>query len=404
MIEFEKRTDREREMLQALLDYQKEASEKEDGGGGMANLMAEIMGGKLSKYKDLILNEAKGGLPIRSDLLRQFAIYGNDDPTEGTGIPGFLIEKKPIKGLLTAMALTAMSTGKEGNQVLMEFLPQMMQGKLFCYCITEPGAGTNTNNISTVAVDEGDHYRLNGQKTFISAADSAHYMVVIARVEIDGKKEAIGTFMMETDIKGISMTPLDIAALGDRQFTIHFDDVILPKEALVGAKNATGGGSGISESVLYTLNLERIGASLGGFKIAQESFEKALKKAKEKPAFGPVPASLPEVKQKLAKAKLKIELTNLALKKATYSFDRKEDSKLVGMYSNMAKYLATMVAYESGGLALSIYGVDGLNKDGDDIGSLYYLARLTRGIPINNEMVLNFLGENLLGLPKSYRT
>jgi len=74
------------------------------------------------------------------------------------------------------------------------------------------------------------------------------------------------------------------------------------------------------------------------------------------------------------------------------------------MYANMAKYLATMVAYEAGGLALSLYGVDGLNKDDDDIGSLYYLARITRGVPINNEMVLNFLGENLLGMPKSYRT
>ncbi|MBV1877424.1 MAG: acyl-CoA dehydrogenase family protein [Pseudomonadales bacterium] len=377
-------------------------------------LMGRILGGDLVAYKDLVLSETQGGLPVKLDVFRALAVYGGADPTAGGGMAKSMLKRRPAKYGLSAMAMAAVSSGKDGAALAMnEYVPKMMEGKLFCYCITEPNAGTNTHNVSTIAVDKGDHYVLNGQKTFISAADTAYFMAVVARVEIDGKKGSVGTFVLEASIAGISMTELDIAALGDPQFTVHFDDVILPKSALVGTKSAAGGkgkensnkgaSKGISEGVFYTLNLERIMVALGAMKVGEESLERALIKAREPAVFGPPAGASDDIKQRLARLKLDLELTNLALKKATHAFDNNAPGKQVGMYANMAKYVSTMFADEVGNLALQLYGVAGLDKDIDDIGALCQLGRVLRTVPINNEMVLNFLAENLMGLPKSYR-
>ncbi|MBL4868146.1 MAG: acyl-CoA dehydrogenase, partial [Pseudomonadales bacterium] len=370
----------------------------------MMMMMARLTGGDLPEYREMVLSDAQGALPIKLDVFRVLSVYGGADPTAGDGMAKSMLQRRPVKYGLSAMAMAAVSSGKGGAAVVMsEYLPKMMEGKLFCYCITEPNAGTNTHNVSTTAVDKGDHYSLSGQKTFISAADTAHFMAVVARVETDGKKEGVGTFVLEAAMEGISMTELDIAALGDPQFTVYFDNVILPKSALVGTKSTTSGKTkGISEGVFYTLNLERIMVALAALKVGEESLERALKKAKEPLLFGPAPGASDAVKQKLARLKLDLELTNLAMKKATHAFDNNAPGKVVGMYANMAKYVSTMFADEVGGLALQLYGVAGLDKDIDDIGALCQLGRVLRTVPINNEMVLNFLAENLMGLPKSY--
>ena len=401
-ITFEVRTDREVKVLALLKKTFDEVPPDSDS--PMMNIMAQIMGGELSEYRDMIMSEGLGSLPFKLDIFRQLAMYGTEDATEGEGLARYMTKKTPAKYGLSAMAMAAVSSGKDGaNLVMSKYMPQLTQGKLFCYCITEPGAGTNTHKVSTIAVDEGDHYRLNGQKTFISAADTAYYMAVIARLEVDGKKESVGTFVMVASLDGISMTRLDIAALGDPQFTVHFDDVILPKSALVGAKKSKSGASGISESVFYTLNLERIMIALGAIKIGQESLQRAVKRAKQEQTFGPLLGCSAAVKQQLAHLTLKYELTNLALKKATVAFDNKENPKTVGMFANMAKYLASTFADQASDFALQLYGIEGLDKEGDDIGGLCQVGRVLRTVPINNEMVLNFLAENMMGLPKSYQ-
>ena len=401
-IVFEARTEREVKVLELLKKTFDELPPDSDN--PMMNIMAQIMGGDLSDYRDMIMSESQGTLPFKLDIFRQYSMYGTEDATEGDGMAKYMAEHTPAKYGLSAMAMAAVSSGKDGaNVVMSQYMPQLTQGKLFCYCITEPGAGTNTHKVSTVAVDEGDHYRLNGQKTFISAADTAYYMAVIARLEVDGKKGSVGTFVLEASTDGISMTKLDIAALGDPQFTVHFDDVILPKSALVGEKASKSGSSGISESVFYTLNLERIMIALGAIKVGQEGLQRAVKKAKQAQPFGPLLGCSSAIKQQLAQLTLKYELTNLALKKAGVAFDNKENPKTVGMFANMAKYLASTFADEASDVALQLYGIEGLDKEGDDIGGLCQVGRVLRTVPINNEMVLNFLAENLMGLPKSYQ-
>ena len=400
---WESRTEKDLKFLEVIKDVIAQVSE-DASMNSMMTMMARLTGGDLSEYREMVLSDAQGALPIKLDVFRVLSVYGGADPTAGEGMAKSMLRRRPVKYGLSAMAMAAVSSGKGGAATVMtEYLPKMMQGKLFCYCITEPNAGTNTHNVSTIAVDKGDHYSLSGQKTFISAADTAHFMAVVARVETDGVKEGVGTFVLEAGMDGVSMTELDIAALGDPQFTVYFDNVILPKSALVGTKSTTSGKSkGISEGVFYTLNLERIMVALAALKVGEESLGRAIKKAKESPVFGQASGASDTVKQKLARLKIDLELTNLAMKKATHAFDNKAPGKLVGMYANMAKYVSTMFADEIGGLALELYGVAGLDKDIDDIGALCQLGRVLRTVPINNEMVLNFLAENLMGLPKSY--
>ena len=401
MIQFEERTERHERMVEVvggvLQDLRK-------GGlnGSPMEMMGQVMGGEMAELSDLVL--ATGGLlPIKTDVFRQLIMYGGPPTDEGSGIPRTLARAQPVKLGLTVMGLAAIASGKGGREIAMtRYLPEILKGKLFCYCITEPDAGTNTNKISTVAVDEGEHFVLNGRKTYISAADSAHFIVVVARIRRAGEDGGIGTFVFEAGLDGIDMTPMDIAVLGDDQFTVYFEDVKVPKDALVGSKQSTAG-RGISKSVFYTLNLERIIVALLTLRMCQEALAKAAKKAKEPGPDGDRAIDRSSVQQRLARARLRFETANLASKKATEAYDDNADPARTGMYANMAKLLSTEAASEACELALSLYGVEGLDKDKDDVGSLFQVARALRVIPINNEMVLNFLGENLLGMPKSYR-
>lgn len=402
MIEFEVRSDRQKEMIKVLNGLVSQLADS-DTPPPMDQLMGLAMKAGVGNYMDLILGATGAMLPVKVDVMRQFFMYGKEAPGEDAGVPKYVARKQPVKYALTAMGLAAIASGKGGKELIMQkYLPEIAKGRLFCYCITEPNAGTNTNKISTVAIDEGDHFRLNGQKTFISAADTAHYMVVIAKVEKPGEEGSVGTFIMETKTPGISMTELDMAVLGDNQYTIHYDDVILPKEALVGSKQATKGRR-ISNSVFATLNLERIIVGFSTIRICQEAIVKATKRALEKPMLGQAPGVGAGVKQKLARVQLKFELANLAIKKATEAYDAGLEPQRIGMFANMAKLRSTEAANEACSLALSLHGVAGLDQDDANIGALYQMARLLKVAPINNEMILNFLGEHLLGLPKSYR-
>jgi len=411
VIQFEEISDEQRAMVDAVgrflsgLRNRAAAAESADAPGkSPAELLQEVMSGELAPHLGLLLSTSGSGLPIKTDALRLLALHGGSeaDVTAGIGLPETMVTRNPAKYGLTAMGLAAISSGKDGSALLMnKYLPELIKGRTFCYCITEPGAGTNTHKISTRAVEMDDHFVLNGQKTFISAADETHYMVVIARIVSGGEQQGVGTFVVEAATEGISMTPLDIAVLGDRQFSVYFDNVRVPKDGLVGEKRARTGG-GIPQSVFYTLNLERLMIALINLMVCREALAKAVRRARQPRSSGLPVGSQQQIKIRLAKAKLKFELASLATKRATEEYDKKGAPQLAGMYANMAKLVATEAAVEACDVALAVYGVEGLNKQ-SDIGPLYQIARVFQVAPINNEMVLNFLGERLLGLPKSYR-
>jgi alkylation response protein AidB-like acyl-CoA dehydrogenase len=397
---FESLSDREREVVtlfrQALGGFLKNL--RSSSGGEQFSPMEffqNLFSGELASYSDLILS-SRGLLPVRTDLLRRYIMY-DEEVGEGETIPHNLARRKPTKLGLTAMGLSAIASGKDGREKLFtQYLPEVAKGRLFCYCITEPDAGTNTNRISTIARDMGEYYLLNGRKTFISAADTAYYMVVIARIVKDGEEEGIGTFVVEKEIEGISLTEMDIAVLGDKQFTVYFEDVKVPKSALVGSKKPTGS-SKISQSVFLTLNLERILVAMITLRICKDALVRAKKRLKLLKSPSPL------LVRELGRLWLRFEMANLLTRQATHAYDENIEPVRMGLFANMAKLVATETANDCVLFALKVYGIAGLDRDGEDLGALYELARALRIIPINNEMLLNFLGENMLGMPKSYR-
>ncbi len=415
MIEFEIKTEEEQIMLQDVGNFLNEIidtygkddlikniTENKIPGTLISDVLNRVMTGDLAKHLGMFFSGSKSAIPVKTDTVRLLFMYLDAVLDKDMGIPKLMYTFNAVKYGVTAMGLAAISSGKDGTKLIMnKYLPELMQGASFCYCITEPDAGTNTHKISTTAVEEGDFYVLSGQKTYISAADIAKHMVVVAKIISGDQQTGIGTFIVDAKLSGISMTPMDIAALGDEQFTVYFDDVKIPRDSLVGSKKASKEG-GISESVFYTLNLERIFIAYIMLRVCREVLAKAVEKAGQQRASGVPMGQYQNIKLKLAKAKLHLELANLATRKATRAYDQKGVPKTVGMHANMAKLVATQAANEACDAALNIYGAAGLNKE-SDIGPLCQIARLFRIAPINDEMVLNFLGEHYLGLPKSYR-
>jgi len=362
------------------------------------------MGGDLAKHKDMFISTEKKGFPLKLESLRFLMNAYMDEYVDKSNLPETLVNYAPGRILLTAMGLSAIASGTGGMDLIKrKYLPEIMQGHTMCYGITEPDAGTNTHKVSTTAVEEGDHYIINGKKIFISEADRSRFIAVVTKVVSEGEGERIGTIIVDMRTEGVKKTPLDIAVFGDIQYSVFFDNVKVPKECLVGVSSTkVGKKGGISSSVFQALNLERIGVSLMCLYMGKVVFTKGVTQAKRNRSFGQPMGSYLNVKHKFAKVSLKLELANLAIKKAAEEFDNKGEPKIVGLYSNIAKLVSSEAAYEAGKIALEVYGVEGLNRK-DSIGQLTQMVRLPRLGPINNEMVLNFIGENMLGLPKSYR-
>ncbi len=417
MIQFDVRTEEQEEVIRIIFDifeelggkYSKEQIIQETKDKGypaslITELMTRAMGSDLAKHKDMFISTEKKGLPLKLESLRCLMNAYIDENVDKSNIPETLVNYAPGRVLLTAMGLSAIAAGKGGMDLIRrKYLPEILQGHSICYGITEPDAGTNTHKVATTAVEHGDHYIINGQKIFISEADTATFISLVAKVVSKGGGESIGTFIVDMRTEGVKKTPLDIAVFGDIQFSVFFDNVKVSKECLVGVSGSKGEkGGGISNSVFQALNLERIGIALFVLYMGKVALAKGLKQAKMKRSSGQAMGNYLNIKHKFAKVSLKLELANLAIKKAAEEFDNKGEPKVVGLYSNIAKLVSSEAAYEAALIALEVYGVEALNRK-DNIGQLTQMVRLPRLGPINNEMVLNFIGENMLGLPKSYR-
>jgi len=419
MINFDVRTEEQEEVIRIIFDifeelggkYSKQQIIQETKDKGypatlITELMTRAMGGDLAKYRDMFISTEKKGIPLKLESLRCLMNAYIDEHVDKSNIPETLVNYAPGRVLLTAMGLSAIASGKGGMDLIKnKYLPEIMKGHTMCYGITEPDAGTNTHKVSTTAVEEGDHYIINGQKIFISEADRSRFISLVAKVVSKGGEENIGTFIIDMRTEGVKKTPLDIAVFGDLQYSVFFDNVKVSKECLVGVGGSKGEEKGkISSGVFLALNLERIGIALMCLYMGKVIFSKGVKQAKKKRSSEqrqPMGNFL-NIKHKLAKVSLRLELANLAIKKAAEAFDNKGAPKVVGLYANIAKLVSSEAAYEAATVALEVYGVEGLNRK-DNIGQLMQMVRLPRLGPINNEMVLNFIGEYMLGLPKSYR-
>ncbi|MDP7053651.1 MAG: acyl-CoA dehydrogenase family protein [Alphaproteobacteria bacterium] len=278
------------------------------------------------------------------------------------------------------------------------YLPDAAAGKtLFCFAITEPNAGSNSMRIQSVAKPVGDRFKLSGSKVYITGVDVCDYAVVVARTtpfdEVKRKTDGFTVFIVDLKAKGVDFHPIEMnMILPERQFTMFFDEVDLGLDDVIGEV-----GKGF-ETLFDLLNPERVTVAALSCGIGRFAIAKAAAYASERVVFdGPIGA-YQGVQHPLAVAKTQVEMSSLIMRQAACQYDAGEEA---GAASNMAKYAAAEASILAVEAALQTHGGNGFTNE-YGIYDLYSLARLMRTAPLNREQILNYIGERVLGMPRSY--
>ncbi|GAA4525734.1 acyl-CoA dehydrogenase [Amycolatopsis samaneae] len=277
------------------------------------------------------------------------------------------------------------------------WLPGIADGsRRMVFAITEPDAGSNSHRITTTAKRDGDGWILSGRKVFISGVDEADAVLVVGRTE-DAKTGKLkpALFILPTDAPGFEYTkiPMDIVA-PENQFSLFLDDVHLPAEALVGDEDAA------IAQLFAGLNPERIMGASFSLGITRYALDKAVGYANQRQVWGVPIGSHQGLAHPLAEIKVELELAKLMTQKAATLYDSGDDFG-AGESANMAKYAAAEAAIHAVDQAVQTHGGNGLATE-YGLGTLLTSVRLGRIAPVSREMVLNFVGQHSLGLPKSY--
>ncbi len=319
----------------------------------------------------------------------------------------------PLTLLLVSSGVSAEVLARYGRpEQKQRWLPGIAAGtSKMVFAITEPDAGSNTHKLSTTATrdgeagdgSDGDGWVLRGTKYYISGVNEAEAILVVARTGVDGAtggaKDSRAThgrlslFVVPADAPGLVARPLPVdVMLPERQFTLHFDDVRLGADALVGAE-----GDGLRQ-VFHGLNPERITGAASGVGVARYALARAAEYARTRTVWDEPIGSHQGVSHPLAKAAIETELAALMTRKAAWQHDH---GMSAGEAANMAKYAAAEAAIAAVDQAIQTHGGNGVSTEFGLI-PLWGLARLLRIAPVSREMVLNYVAEHTLGLPRSY--
>lgn len=306
----------------------------------------------------------------------------------------------PLLNLVVGATMSLGFIAKHGSEAQKRtYLPPACRGETrFCFAITEPDAGTNSIRITSVAKRRGERFCLNGQKTFITDADGSDYALVVTRTtphtEVEHKTDGFTLFIVDLKAKGVvkHLIPMSITA-PETQWQLFFDDVELGPEHVVGEIDR---GFGI---LFKSLNPERILVGSIACGIGRYALGRAVEYANERKVFKDVPIGAYQgLQHPLAEARTGIELAALMTHKAAWVFDRAGEA---GDFANMAKLAAADAGIRAVDAALQCFGGNGFTKE-YGIFDLYPLVRLLKTAPINREMILNYIGEHVMGLPRSY--
>ncbi|MGW0021433.1 acyl-CoA dehydrogenase family protein [Rhodococcus sp. NPDC003382] len=303
----------------------------------------------------------------------------------------------PMLFSLTSFARQAVVRHGTPAQIERYVTPTLEAEQTFCFAITEPDAGTNSFEMRTFAHhDENGRYVLNGQKVFISGADQASHIMVVARTAPPNpanKTEGMSVFVLPRDTPGVTMQPMNIDwKAPERQFSVWFDNVTLPSDSLIGEA-----GHGLA-AMFDSLNAERVVIAAWTLGLGRLALDKAVGYARARSPWGSPIGSYQAVSHPLAAAKAHLDAARAMTYRAAEGFDRGEDA---ADDANIAKYLASEASYRAIDAAIQTHGGSGFDED-TDIITLYPMIRILRVAPLNNEMILNYISRRMLGLPRSY--
>ncbi len=278
------------------------------------------------------------------------------------------------------------------------YLPGIARGELRmqAFAVTEPNAGSDTTRIETRAVRKGDRYIVNGQKIFISRVKQSDLVLLMARTtpydEVKDKTMGLSVFLVDMrKSKGIEVQPLDIM-INHATNTLFIEDLEIPAENLIGEE-----GKGF-RCIIDGWNAERILIAAEAVGDGRWFVDRASSYAKDRVVFGRPIGQNQGVQFPIAQAYAHVEAADLMRYHAAAMFERKEKC---GAEANMAKLLASEAAWEAANVCLTTYGGYGFARD-YDVERKFRETRLFTVAPVSNNLVLAFLGQNVLGMPKSY--
>lgn len=277
------------------------------------------------------------------------------------------------------------------------WIPGIADGSItMAFAITEPDAGSNSHKITTTARRDGSDWILSGQKVYISGVDQAQAVLVVGRTE-EAKTGNLmpALFVVPTDTPGITYTkiPMEIVS-PEFQFQVFLDDVRLPPDALVGSEDAA------IAQLFAGLNPERIMGAASAVGMGRFAIGKATEYVKTRQVWKTPIGAHQGISHPLAQNHIEIELAKLMMQKAATLYDSGDDFGAAEA-ANMAKYAAGEASVRAVDQAVQSLGGNGLTKE-YGIASVLTASRLARIAPVSREMILNFIAQTSLGLPRSY--
>ena len=280
----------------------------------------------------------------------------------------------------------------------LRYLPSIADGslRLQAFGVTEPGAGSETSRIRTRAERVAEGWRINGQKIWTSRALYSDLMILLARTtpyeDVEKKTDGLSVFIFDMrDLDGLTIKP--IATMMNHNTTeVFFDDVVIPADALIGEE-----GRGF-RYILDGMNAERILIASECIGDGRFVLERAVAYTNEREVFGRPIGANQGVQFPLARAYAQLCAANLVRFEAARKFDAGE---ACASEANMAKLLASEASWAAANAALDAHGGFGFAVE-YDIERKFRETRLYQVAPINNNLVLAYLGQHVLGLPRSY--
>jgi alkylation response protein AidB-like acyl-CoA dehydrogenase len=320
--------------------------------------------------------------------LYELALVGEELNAAGCGLL-MMVVSPAINGTIISRF------GTDGQKE--RWLPGIASGEtIMAFGITEPDAGSNSHNITTTARRDGSDWVLSGRKIYVSGVDHAQAIMIVARTE-DARTGRLkpALFAFPTDTPAFEYKAIDMdVVMPDKQFLLFLDDVRLPADALVGEEDAA------LAQLFAGLNPERIMAAAGSIGMGRYALDRAVRYANERSVWGKPIGTHQGLAHPLAKAKVELELAKLMMQKAAALYDSGDDMG-AGEAANMAKYAGAEAAVACADQAVQTLGGNGLAHE-YGLGNLVLATRVTRIAPVSREMILNFVAQFSLGLPKSY--
>jgi acyl-CoA dehydrogenase len=294
---------------------------------------------------------------------------------------------------------TVLRHGTEAQK--QEYLPKIATGELRmqAFGVTEPTSGTDTLSLRTTAVKDGNAgYVVNGQKIWTSRAEHSDLMLLLARTtpkeEVQKRTEGLSVFivdMREAKGNGLEIRPIR-TMINHATTEIFFDDLKIPADSLVGEE-----GKGF-RYILDGMNAERILIASECIGDARWFIKKATDYANERSVFGRQIGKNQGIQFPIAEAYMATEAAALMVAEAARKFEAGEPC---GAEANMAKYLASEASWKAADMCMQTHGGFAFAEE-YDVERKFRETRLYRIAPISNNLVLSFVGEHVLGLPRSY--